>query len=246
MSPMMGEMLVHEVVPRLRAALPSVPAVGHEDREELLADMTANAAKMMDSAEKAGKKFSPGNVAYFASKAARSGRRSTWSGRTDVMCPAASLDRSVRFEHLDGDPDGGRTTRQSHAHGDLPDGAEGLHEIVWAGSGPSSTDPAEETARNVDWEEFLALHPPRFRIAVLVLAGGGTMREAGRSCGIGDSAACLLRKSLGAALQEHFGPEMIADLMGGGIRPSWESDLRASRERHVCTGTQHQQELSAG
>ena len=244
MSPEMGNLLIDEVVPRLRAALPSVPSVGHEDREELLADMTANAAKMMDSAEKAGKKFSAGNVAYFASRAARSGRRSTWSGRTDVMSVAASLDRSVRFEHLDGDPDGGRATRQPNA--DFCDGSEGLHEIAWTGNGPSSTDPAEEAARNIDWDEFLALHPPRFRIAVLVLAGGGTMREAGRSCGIGDSAACLLRKSLGAALQEHFGLEMIAHLMGGGIRPSWESDLRASRERHVCTGTQHQPEMSAG
>ncbi|MDA0765374.1 MAG: hypothetical protein O3A92_00925 [Verrucomicrobia bacterium] len=249
MSPEMGNLLIDEVVPRLRAALPSVPSVpsvGHEDREELLADMTANAAKMMDSAEKAGKRFSAGNIAYYASRAARSGRRSTWSGRTDVLCPAASLDRSVRFEHLDGDPDGGRTTRQPHA--DFCDGAEGLHEIAWTGSGPGSgsSDPAEEAARNIDWEEFLAVHPPRYRIAVLVLAGGGTMREAGQSCGIGDSAACLLRKSLGVALQEHFGPEMIADLMGGGIRPSWESDLRASRERHVRTGTAYQHEMSAG
>jgi hypothetical protein len=133
MSPEMGNLLIDEVVPRLRAALPSVPFVGHEDREEVLADMTANAAKMMDSAEKAGKKFSAGNVAYFASRAARSGRRSTWSGRTDVMSAAASLDRSVRFEHLDGDPDGGRSTRQPRA--DLCDGPEGLHEIAWVGTG---------------------------------------------------------------------------------------------------------------
>ena len=244
MSPQMGDMLVNDVVPRLRATASTVSAIGHEDREELLADMTANAAKMMDSAEKAGKRFSAGNIAYFVSKAARSGRRSTWSGRTDVMSPAAALDRAVRFEHLDGGPDGGRSPRQPHP--DLCDSPEGLHEITWTGNGPGSSDPAEEAARNIDWEEFLAAHPPRYRIAVLVLAGGGTMREAGQSCGIGDSAACLLRKSLGAALQEHFGAEMIADLMGGGIRPSWESDLRASRERHVRTGTVYQHQMSAG
>ena len=100
--------------------------------------------------------------------------------------------------------------------------------------------------RNIDWEEFLALHPPRYRIAVLVLAGGGTMREAGRSCGIGDSAACQLRKSLRAALQEHFGAEMIANLLSGGVRSSWESELRASRERHLSTGALFQHETSAG
>jgi hypothetical protein len=244
MSPQMGDLLVNDVVPRLRATASSVAAIGHEDREELLADMTANAAKMMDSAEKAGKRFSAGNVAYFASKAARSGRRSTWSGRTDVMSPAAALDRSVRFEHLDGPPDGRRSSAQPRA--DFCDGPEGLQEIVWTGDGPGSSDPADEAARNIDWEEFLALHPPRYRIAVLVLAGGGTMREAGRSCGIGDSAACQLRKSLRAALQEHFGAEMIANLLSGGVRSSWESELRASRERRLSTGALFPHETSAG
>ena len=242
MSPQMGDLLVNEVVPRLRATASRVPAIGHEDREELLADMTANAAKMMDSAEKAGKRFSAGNVAYFASRAARSGRRSTWSGRTDVMSPAAALDHSVRLERLDGCP--GRSSAQPRP--DFGDSAEGLHEIVWTGNAPGSCDPADEAARNIAWEEFLALHPPRYRIAVLVLAGGGTMREAGRSCGIGDSAACQLRKSLRAALQEHFGAEIIANLLSGGVRSSWESDLRASRERHLSTGTLFQHEPSAG
>jgi hypothetical protein len=242
MSPQMGDILVNDVVPRLRATASSVPAIGHEDREELLADMTANAAKMMDSAEKAGKRFSAGNIAYFASRAARSGRRSTWSGRTDVMSPAAALDRSVRLERLDGCP--GRSPAQPRPEfGESP---EGLHEIVWTGNAPGSCDPADEAARNIDWEEFLAAHPPRYRIAVLVLAGGGTMREAGRSCGIGDSAACQLRKSLRAALQEHFGAEMIAHLLSGGVRSSWESDLRASRERHLSTGALFQHETSAG
>jgi hypothetical protein len=242
MSPQMGDILVNDVVPRLRASASCVAAIGHEDREELLADMTANAAKMMDSAEKAGKRFSAGNIAYFASRAARSGRRSTWSGRTDVMSPAAALDRSVRLERLDGCP--GRSPGQSRP--DFGDSPEGLHEIGWTGNVPGSSDPADEAARNIDWEEFLALHPPRYRIAVLVLAGGGTMREAGRRCGIGDSAACQLRKSLRAALQEHFGAEMIANLLSGGVRSSWESELRASRERRLGTGVLLQYETSAG
>jgi hypothetical protein len=47
------------------------------------------AARMMDSAEKAGKSFTPGNMAWFAAKAARSGRRSHYTGRSDVMSPMA-------------------------------------------------------------------------------------------------------------------------------------------------------------
>ena len=122
-------MLVNEVVPRLRATVRSVPPIGHEDAEELLADMTANAAKMMASAEKSGKQFTPGNIAYYAGRAARSGRRSTGGGRTDVMSPGAQLDGRVRHENLDGDPDG--ENRQPSPDGaDAPDG---LHEILWSG-----------------------------------------------------------------------------------------------------------------
>jgi hypothetical protein len=232
MSPKMGDMLVSDVVPRLRAAASSVAAIGHEDREELVADMTANAAKMIDSAERAGKKFSGGNIAFYASRAARSGRRSTGSSRSDALSPGAQLDRTVHLDHLDGAPD----TGSAGSGGEIADGGcdsgAGLHEIVWPG-GATPTDPSEEAARNLDWEAFIATRPRSQRIAILVLAGGGTMREAGRLCGIGDSAACILRKRVAAALVEFFGAETVGRLMAG-PKPAWDSDLRAGRERHAC------------
>jgi len=199
----MGELLVNEVVPRLRAAATSVPAVGSEDNEELLADMTATAAAMMDSAERAGKTFTAGNIAYFASRQARTGRRSTGSSRTDVHSPGIQINGRAHLDHLDGGPD---TGVQYTECGDAPDG---LHEIVW--NGPID-DPAEEAARNLDWDQFIASHPPRHRVAILVLASGGTMREAGRRCGIRDSAALLLRKRIAADLLEFFGEDTIRRL----------------------------------
>jgi len=226
MSPKMGDMLVRDVVPRLRAAASSVPAIGHEDREELVADMTANAAAMIDSAERVGKKFSAGNIAFYTTRAARSGRRSTGSSRSDALSPGAQLDGTVHLDHLDGGPD---TPAHCSELGDAPDG---LHEIVWPG-GATPSDPSEEAARNLDWEAFLATRPEDHRIAILVLAGGGTMREAGRLCGIGDSAACTLRKKVGAALIEFFGAHTVDRLMAG-PQPAWTSDLRAGR-RHACT-----------
>jgi len=45
-------------------------------------------------------------------------------------------------------------------------------------------DPAEEAARNLDWTEFLASHPPRHRTAITVLLEGGNMRAAGKRCGM--------------------------------------------------------------
>ena len=225
MSPETGTMLVNEVVPRLRAAAPYVPATGHEDAGEILADMTANAAKMMDSAERAGKKFSPGNIAWYAGRAARAGRRSTGSNRTDVHSPGAQLDGRAHHEPLDAEmPD--PLCREA-------DGPHTPHDIVWTCGSAGHSDPSEEAGRNLDWQQFIAVCPPRQRVAILVLARGGTMREAGRLCGIGDSSALVLRKQLAAALLEFFGSEVIAHLLGGS-RPAWEPDLRASREKHLC------------
>ena len=53
MSPMIGQMLLKEVMPRLRSVAHSFPKIGCEDDEEIIQDATRVAAKMMDSAEKA-------------------------------------------------------------------------------------------------------------------------------------------------------------------------------------------------
>lgn len=65
-----------------------------------------------------------------------------------------------------------------------------------------------------------------------MLVGGGTMREAGRRCGIRDSAALNLKRRIAADLIEFFGLDVIRRLLDG-IRPGWESDLRMVRQRHL-------------
>jgi len=220
MSPMMGEMLVTQVVPRLRAAASSIPKVGHEDDEEIVQDATLMAARMMDSAEKSGQPFTAGNIAYYAARAARSGRRSYYTGRSDAMSPGCQIDGNARHDPLDGDIvfDCGETGS--------------LHDIVSGYAGHES-DPAEEASRNLDWDAFLNAHPPRHRIAILVLVEGGTMRDAGKRCGLKDSAALLLKRRIASDLIGFFGEDVIRRLMDG-VRPGWESDLRQVRERHLC------------
>jgi hypothetical protein len=112
-----------------------------------------------------------------------------------------------------------------------------LHDVMApAGYQGQEPDPAEEAARNLDWESFLAAHPPRHRTAIQVLVEGGTMGEAGRRCGIKDSAAANLKRKIAADLIEFFGEDVIRRLIDG-YRPGWESDLRQSRERHLCRVT---------
>jgi hypothetical protein len=219
---MLEEMLVHEVVPRLRKAAHSIPKIGPEDSEEIVADTTLMAARMMESAEKAGQKFTAGNMVYYATKAARSGRRSYYTGRSDVYSAGCQIDGNSRFDWLDNEVE-------------LETGDVGtLHEVIaphaYQGQEP---DPAEEAARNIDWEAFLASHPPRHRTAILVLVEGGTMRAAGKRCRLGDSAALNLKRRIAADLIEWFGEDVIRRLLDG-TRPGWESDLRMSRERHMC------------
>jgi hypothetical protein len=222
MSPMMEEMLVTEVVPRLRAVAHSIPKVGCEDDEEITQDATLMAIRMMASAEESRKAFTAGNIAYYAARAARSGRRSYYSGRSDVLSPGCQIDGKARHESLDNEYefDCGETGS--------------LHDVIapFEFQGEES-DPAEEAARNLDWETFLATRPPRQRIAVRVLAEGGTMREAGKRSGLCDSAALLLKRRIATDLLEFFGPDVIRRLLDG-TRPDWESDLRMSRERHLC------------
>lgn len=222
MSPMLDEMLVHEVVPRLRNSARTIPKIGHEDDEEIIQDATLMAARMMDSAEKSGQKFTAGNMAYYATKAARSGRRSYSAGRSDAMSPGCQIDGKARHEWLD-------------AEIEFESGESGtLHDLITPnGYQGQEADPSEEAARNLDWKAFLAAHPPRHRIAILVLVEGGTMREAGQRCGLKDSAALNLKRRIAADLVEFFGQEVIKHLLDG-IRPDWESDLRTSRQRHLC------------
>ena len=113
MSPQTGEMLVNEVVPRLRVLIPhSVSQVGHEDYEELVQDSTVMAVKMLNSAERRGKKVSAGNIAYYTVLHARSGRRSYAAGSPDVLHPKnrmklgepESFDVAVKEDECGGDP----------------------------------------------------------------------------------------------------------------------------------------------
>jgi hypothetical protein len=94
MSPAAGEMLMGQIAPRLRSAIPrNVKAVGAEDEEELVQDAIATAAQMLDAVERNGKKVTPGNIAFYTILHMKSGRRSQCRSRADTMAPGTQLDR---------------------------------------------------------------------------------------------------------------------------------------------------------
>lgn len=103
MSPRAGTILLDSIRPIIKAALARgvVKTVGSEDLQELEADALAQAAKILDSAELAGREVSPNSVAYYVLQPLRSGRRSGYAGRADVMSPAAALDGRVTLVSMD-------------------------------------------------------------------------------------------------------------------------------------------------
>jgi hypothetical protein len=209
---------LEEITPRLRSAIPYVVGkVGIDDVEELIQDAIVVAAQMLDRVERQGKHVTPGNIAYYPILNIKSGRRSTGSGRTDVMMTGTKLDGTssvLSFEDEVGyDPELNEPIR--------------LGEFLTA----SDDDPSMEAARTIDWESFLGAHDYRYGVIVQGIAEGKTMLDTARECGESYPHIRALRAKLAEDLREFMGPEAIADSLRP---PVWRADVMAGREASAC------------
>ena len=87
MSPENEQLLVQEIAPRNRGSLSNAAQIGADDLGEMAQDSIAIAASLLASAEARGKSISAGNVAFYASRLVRQGRRSGGQSSTNVMSP---------------------------------------------------------------------------------------------------------------------------------------------------------------
>jgi hypothetical protein len=156
MSPIAGEMLWTEVVPRFHAAIPAFSRmIGAEDVRELIQDSIAHAATLLRRAEAAGKKLTASTVAFFAVKLTRAGRGSASSSETEVMHPGTQMagrTRVVSFDEPLGFEEAGETITLAEVFTDRRD------------------DPATQAARNLDWETFCGKQTRRGRRLLAVVA----------------------------------------------------------------------------
>jgi DNA-binding NarL/FixJ family response regulator len=218
MSPIAGDVLCTEVVPRIRAAFPtSVKFIGAEDHSELIQDTIATAAALLHRAEAAGKQVTPGNVAYFAVKLTRSGRRSTHSSTTDVMSPGTRLAGRTQVISLD-EPLG------------MDDEATEIPITLADVFDNGAEDPSMLAARNLDWETFYGNQTPRGRRILAVVAEGSTLRDVARFLGLSDSSIQGEKRKLALALQEFMGVNILAESTR---EPKWRDNTRAARERQA-------------
>jgi hypothetical protein len=218
MSPSAGCLLVEQIAPRLRALVPkSVKPVGAEDTEELVQDAIVIAAQMLHRVEQSGKKFTPGNIAYYALLHMRSGRRSQSANRTDTMAPGTQLDHKsavLSFEEEVGyDPE--------------------LDEPITLGQLLASEheDPSMEAARNLDWELFLSTHDYRYGVIIKGMAEGRSLKDTATTQGEWYPGMWALKNRMAEEVREYLGDTAIADTAQ---TPRWKASIAVDREKTAC------------
>ena len=213
-----GMLLVNEIAPLIRGAVPRVVRpVGCEDAEELVQDALCTAAQMIEASERSGKKLFPSSIAFYAIQRTKVGRRSGYAGETDAMSSAACLKRGVSVETLE-----------------LPVGTENAEEYTLhdALADPRAEDPAQAAARELDWSELLEDMNAR-DVAILKMAAGQLTNGAlSRRWGISGARVSQLKRELGRQVKLRWGDSAMADALA---EPRWlRSNLRCTRERWAC------------
>lgn len=212
-----GRMLVEEIAPRLRAAIPhAVKPLGCEDHEELIQDSIAAAAAMLVRLENQGKMFTPGNIAYYIILHCKSGRRSTGSSSVDVMASLTQL-RGVAVHSFEEDM----------GLNDEWDGPVTLGELL------SSTgdDPSMQAARNLDWAEFLEGTDKNHLLILGDLVEGNTPATSLKKKKVSYDEIRRLRGELAFNVKEQMGHDIMADSQR---QPLWKASLVVERERAAC------------
>ncbi len=213
-------MLLREVRPIIRATLARgvVKTVGTEDLEEIEADALAQAANMIESAEKAGKTVSASSVAFYTIQALRSGRRFGCASRTDAMSPAAQLDGRSVLLSIDAPLD---------VFDEEDDDEFNLHQCLAS----TGEDPAAVGAREMDWDEAFAAFDSDDRELLLATAAGTPGIDLALLYNVTPARVTQRKRGLGETLKLVMGPEVLADSVR---EPIWEGYMRAYREKRAC------------
>jgi hypothetical protein len=215
MSPHAGWLLVNEIIPRIAAVVPRcVPHVGTEDTEEIVQDASAMAARMLMNAETAGKKVTPGNIAFYTLQHMKSGRRFAGNSIADVLGAATQLNgRShvVSFdEAMDANENDADVFSLHHAFTD------------------PSEDPATTAARNMDWETFMAMQDECDKAILRSAAEGEAIDHVGKRFGVSPTTVRNRKRQLAIAVREFMGENILAE---AGRQPQWREQLIARRQK---------------
>jgi hypothetical protein len=172
---------------------------------------------MLHRVEQSGKKFTPGNIAYYALLHMRSGRRSQGSSRVDTMAQGTQLDAKstvLSFEEEVGyDPE--------------LDAPITLGQLLAS----EHEDPAMEAARNIDWELFLSTHDYRYGIMIKGIAEGQSLKATAERSGHLYMSLYGLKEKMAEDVREYLGDAAIAESVR---TPRWKASTNRDREKTAC------------
>ena len=217
MSPQAGAVLLEQIAPRLKAAVPYIKPVGSEDKDELFQDGLCMAAHLLDANERNGKQVPASSVAYYTILHLKSGRRSHSAARTDVMGSGTQLDGKACVLSMETEVGYDPETMEAIRLGEF--------------LACSQDDPAVKAGRNIDWDEFINSHDYRYGVLLKDMAEGKDVLARSKEWGVKYYQVRILKEKMETALREHMGPDAVADAMR---RPAWVGDLHAERERSAC------------
>jgi hypothetical protein len=184
MSPRAGWLLVNEILPRLRSAVPQVAhCVGAEDPEELIGDAALHAVRILDSVESRGKTVSASSVAYYAIEHTRSGRRSCGNSCCDAMAAGTQLHGQSRLDSLET-----VVAETQETGGEI----YLLHDVLSS----EAEDPGTKAARKMDWESFMASLSTRDQAIIQFMIEGTQGPAIARKLGVCSSTIHHRKKSL--------------------------------------------------
>jgi len=219
MSPTSAYVLMEQVVPRLRSAIPVVcHCVYPEDQAELVQDSIAMACKLMHNVESKGKQVTPGNIAYYTIQHIKSGRRSTGSSVVDVHASQTQLNGTTRISSLD----------EVVASNEECGGEIFTFNDVLSND---QEDPGTKAARKMDWESLLASLSLRDRAIIQFMIEGKSGSAMARKLKVCPSTISNRKRDLAVKIQDFMGYKILVDIQR---QPKWRNDLAANRERLAC------------
>jgi len=225
MSPENENLLLHDVVPRLRSAIRiAVAHVGSEDDAELLQDGTVMAAKILSKATRKGKRVTAGNVSFYTLQHLKSGRRTVGYSGVDVLASGTQLN--------------GRSTVSS-IHEEVPMSSETDETVpVSELMSRDEEDPCTKATRKLDWQQFYRTQDRSGRQLLNCMAEGQSPREIAGQLKLTQPAVRQRTDQLRTAVKSFFGEAVIAEVCRA---PQWFNDLRAVKEHLACRGERNWQ-----
>ncbi len=176
------------------------------------------AVKLLHNVDKACKKVTPGNIAYYTIQHMKSGRRSTGSSVSDVMATATQLNGRTRLTSLE------------EVASTIEEAGEEIflfHDVL----SNDSEDPSTRAARKMDWQEFVAALPDRERKMVEFVAEGRSLRNAARAFKCSSSAVQSSKRDLALKILDFMGPDILVEVRR---LPRWKQDIQTAREKMAC------------